>query len=87
MTEWVQQVHQYHIGGMSYGKIAKLMGMSKNKVLSAHRAMRFGMSNSKLYAKKESEPESMLTQITLPKVYGIGNDKYNYREFKYDTEA
>ena len=84
MSEWVQQVHQYHISGMSYGKIAKMMGMSKNKVLSAHRAMRFGMSNSKLYELKKVKPEALLTQITLPKVYGIGNDKYNYQEFKYD---
>lgn len=82
MNDWIQQVHEYHIRGMSYGKIAKVMGLTKNKVLSAHRKMRFGMSNTKFYEKKKQEV--VLTSIiTLPKISGINNPKYTYKEFSY----
>lgn len=83
MTEWVQQVHQYHLNGMSYGKIAKVMGMTKNKVLSAHRKMRFGMDNTKFYKKKREQEVVLTSVITLPKISGINNPKYTYKEFAY----
>jgi len=81
--EWVKQVHDYHRGGMSYGKIAKLMGMTRNKVLSAHRRFRFGMSNHKFYELKNKQEVQLTNIITLPKVTGICNPKYNYREFTH----
>ena len=80
----IEQIHEYHKNGMSYGKIAKVMGLTKNKVLTMHRKFRFGMSNTKLYELKKHKPEALLTQISLPKVDGIGNKKYNYVEITYD---
>lgn len=84
MTDWVQQVHKYHCAGMSYRNIGKVMGMSKNKVLAAHRRMRTGMSSTKFYQLKSENPEAIETQITLPKVYGVNNNKYVYKECSDD---
>lgn len=84
MTDWVQQVHEYHCAGMSYRNIGKVMGMSKNKVLAAHRRMRFGMSGTKFYKLKKQNAEPPQTQITLPKIGGVNNSRYSYSESKDD---
>ena len=84
MTDWVQQIHGYHCAGMSYRNIGKVMGMSKNKVLAAHRKMKFGMSGTKFYQLKKQNLEPRLTQITLPKIGGINNSRYIYSESRND---
>jgi hypothetical protein len=52
-------------------------------VLSAHRKFRFGMSNNKFYQKKNEQEVVLVSVITLPKVSGINNPKYTYKEFAY----
>ena len=79
----IEQIHEYHKQGMSYGKIAKVMGLSKNKVLSMHRKFRFGVPNSTYYKMKEQEPQKLTNVITLPMVSGVTSPKYNYRRMSY----